>query len=560
MTRPAMPRRAWTLVLAFVAACGADDKQGLTDVTTTADTVFIPDVTLFDSFTVAPETTTPDVVEEDVPPQPGEFGYTCDENLDCNSGYCVQTADGRQCTRACIDSCPSGYDCRLAPGTDATFICLPRFLHICDPCRETSECNEGGGAGNYCLGYGEKGRFCGVQCNEDPDCPGGYVCRNVPVGGGAEAKQCVPEDGAECTCSPYAKQAQRATTCSVENANGKCEGTRFCLQSGLSLCDAATPFPESCNQLDDNCNGQTDEFPPDYTCEITNEFGACPGKGSCVDGFETCLGDAPAPDICDLKDNDCDGETDNGLCDDLNPCTTDSCDPNTGECIHVEDNTRLCDDGDVCTQVDKCSGGKCTGFNPVVCGDGNPCKTWQCDPTVGCLSSFNTDPCEDGNPCTVNDKCNLGACVAGGPNNCDDQNQCTTDSCVAGVGCTHNNLPNTTSCVKDGLTGCQTSECTNGQCVAKNINSTPSNPFICTLGGECSTGYCAAGQCKVLGGSTCTATIDYLFCSDDVAGACTVSGSCEPLNQGNQCNCGPCNSFCATLCDTFCVCLDFLFQ
>jgi len=41
-----------------------------------------------------------------------------------------------------------------------------------------------------------------------------------------------------------------------------------------------------------------------------------------------------------LKDNDCNGETDDGdadmdtECDDLDPCTTDTCDPEEG-CVHT---------------------------------------------------------------------------------------------------------------------------------------------------------------------------------------------------------------------------------
>ncbi len=547
--------RTMALVLGLSFGCGEEKK--VVDIVPEVEDTSVLDAIDFDT---APSDDADVVLDTWKPPEPGEFGYSCEENTDCFSGWCVQTADGRQCTRTCVESCPDGYDCREAPGTDATYVCLPRFINLCDPCRETADCNAPGQSGNYCLGFGPEGRFCGAACGDDEDCPGDHVCRNVPVGGGAEAKQCVPPDGQECQCSPLAKQLQKATTCFVENDNGKCEGTRFCLQSGLSLCDAKDPLPESCNQLDDNCDTRIDELAPDYVCQITNEFGSCPGRGTCNEGFETCVGAAPSPDVCDLIDNDCDGETDNGLCDDLNPCTKDSCDPNTGVCIHVNDNTRLCDDGSLCTQVDKCQDGVCVGYNPLSCEDGNPCTTNQCDATVGCLTSFNTNPCEDGNPCTVNDACNQGVCVAGGPNSCNDNNECTNDSCQPNVGCKNEAKPNASACTKSGLNQCQSSECQNGACVAKNINSTAQNPFICSLSGNCSEGYCANGSCRPLGGSPCTAEVDYGFCSAEIAGECTVSGECTPTQQADQCNCGPCSSFCATLCQGLCVCLDFLFQ
>jgi len=48
-----------------------------------------------------------------------------------------------------------------------------------------------------------------------------------------------------------------------------------------------------------------------------------------------------------------------------------------------------CDDGDLCTQVDTCSSGTCTGSDPVVCGS-RPARTCgsgstgsACDPTTG---------------------------------------------------------------------------------------------------------------------------------------------------------------------------------
>ena len=209
---------------------------------------------------------------------------------------------------------------------------------------------------------------------------------------------------------------------------------------------------------------------------------------------------APSEEICDGTDNDCDGETDEGLCDDGNPCTQDLCNPETG-CTFDPLSGTPCDDGDLCTDADQCQDGFCTGI-PMEIDDPGPCAEIICDPITGnqvvfveglcddgdvcttddhcvngvCLGDFDPpgpspedpcqgwtcdgaggwqvvpltgDPCEDGDPCTLADTCDTGTCVPGSPNPCDDANTCTTDSCTTGIGCAHAPLPD---CCGNGVT------------------------------------------------------------------------------------------------------------
>ena len=41
----------------------------------------------------------------------GEPGCPCDVPDDCNSGYCITTGDGKQCTSTCDSECPQGWRC-----------------------------------------------------------------------------------------------------------------------------------------------------------------------------------------------------------------------------------------------------------------------------------------------------------------------------------------------------------------------------------------------------------------------------------------------------------------
>ncbi len=120
-----------------------------------------------------------------------------------------------------------------------------------------------------------------------------------------------------------------ARPCINENDYGRCLGMRFCMGSqGWSACSAPTPAPESCDGVDNDCNGATDDtLGPDCDCGD----GVCrPGAGEtaelcpcdcfeCGDGFcspcaedaDTCPDDCcPSVDTCDGRDDDCDGETD----------------------------------------------------------------------------------------------------------------------------------------------------------------------------------------------------------------------------------------------------------
>jgi len=259
-------------------------------------------------------TTTGADADAGVPPKPDASegalpipGQPCQENADCESDWCVETADGRICTRTCIDSCPTGWFCGPVSntGTDVTYICLPRFVTLCNPCTTDEDCTGAFAAGsNKCLPYGAGGAFCGAEC-ADEDCPDGYAC---------EDGQCRLTAG-ECGCSWKAIKDAATTTCTASNELGSCSGKRSCLDGALSACDAATPSVETCDAVDNDCDALIDEELPLDPCTVSNDAGTCTGVLVCEAGTSSCTAADPTIEACDGLDNDCDGLADEGFAD-----------------------------------------------------------------------------------------------------------------------------------------------------------------------------------------------------------------------------------------------------
>ena len=102
------------------------------------------------------------------------------------------------------------------------------------------------------------------------------------------------------------------------NGIGVCKaGSQKCSGGHWSACAGEmTPTKETCDGKDNDCDGSTDEELT-QTC-YTGKLGTS-GKGPCKVGSSVCVGGSlsscagevvPAKEICDGKDNDCDGSTD----------------------------------------------------------------------------------------------------------------------------------------------------------------------------------------------------------------------------------------------------------
>jgi hypothetical protein len=141
------------------------------------------------------------------------------------------------------------------------------------------------------------------------------------------------------------------TTCMI---NG-CVGTRLCIpggDGGFTACNPANPATETCNGLDDDCDGTVDDVQPAIqTCG----FGVCARTApACVDGgIPMCVPGMGSMEICNGIDDDCDGTPDDNL--GTNSCGTGACFRSVPACL-PDGGMGVCVPGmqtaEVCNNVD----------------------------------------------------------------------------------------------------------------------------------------------------------------------------------------------------------------
>ncbi len=233
-------------------------------------------------------------------------GVICEGKIANATTYCSIAGATPRCE---VEQCAPGYY-KAGPLT-----CLPIEDFSCVPCLVDAHCTT---PGDRCLQI-DGGNFCGRDCaagnaHQSPagQCPGGYTCEDVSASEGPGVRQCVPDSG---SCSCLGGDAGEQRPCSRQADGATCFGVETCNPgSGWSVCDAPAPSPETCNALDDNCNGVADDVGGRFeACTVTNTFGSCPGAFDCRPGSTglTCVGPVPSTEVCNGRDDDCNGQTDN---------------------------------------------------------------------------------------------------------------------------------------------------------------------------------------------------------------------------------------------------------
>ena len=339
--------------------------------------------------------------------------------------------------------CPAGQACNACGG------CGPTPAETCNFRDDDCDGQVDEGAKNACGGCGPTpAEVCNFL---DDDCDGqnDEGVRNACGGCGptlAEACNYLDDDCDGTTDEGVRNACNHCETVPAETCNyldDDCDGeTDEGLRNACNTCgDAAV---EICNDVDDDCDGETDEGFADKGQVCSVGVGACTRSGTmrCAEGGQAlaCFAVAgePKAETCNGQDDDCNGETDDGM------NVGEPCVAGRGACagagvIACEDagattcfaTEKVCDDNDPCTKdtCDEASGCRfealedCCARAGASCPSGEACFEGQCESLL-CRACEPATGCPDG-----------AACVSyPGGSAC--ARRCDESACPAGFSCT----------------------------------------------------------------------------------------------------------------------------
>ncbi|MEE2778951.1 MAG: hypothetical protein VYE15_00405, partial [Myxococcota bacterium] len=467
-------------------------------------------------------------------------------------------------TRVTTDDVSSGP----APDLPGPMDCEPGTGCMGEPCGGPEDCMS-----ELCVDH-MVGRVCSRTC--DSECPQGWSCREVTMGGSDVAfvclsdhanlcrpcttsGDCISAEGSEDACVVYGTWSGGA------GVDAGLEG-RFCASS----CGADADCPEdfSCREVTNSegvalvrCVRSEGDCPCSETaidlglqtpCERSGEHGVCEGARQCTNtGLTLCDAAEPATELCNGVDDNCDGEVDENTCPSDNPCAMSTCAGAEGCTVELLDGVP-CQDASLCMPDALCVAGVCEG-DAIDCDDGNPCTDDHCDESLGCVHTYADHPCDDDDPCTLGDTCLDGVCQGDYELDCECQidaeclPQEDANLCNGTLFCDLSSLPyrcevnpeTVKTC--EPLTGpgsqCQEVVCIpgSGVCVTQADNEgglcDDGNP--CTVNATCSNGACDGGESiSCDDGNPCTDD----SCSPD--SGCTHVDNQQPCDDDNVCTVG----------------------
>ena len=147
--------------------------------------------------------------------------------------------------------------------------------------------------------------FCGVgACHTSvPQCMGGMVRTCMPLPMMTETCNGIDDD-----CDGQTDEGFGGTTCGI----GACQRTVAACTGGVPpACVAGMPSREVCNGIDDDCNTVVDDGLGNTSCGVGACLRSVPACAAGVPGM--CVPGAPATEVCNGTDDNCNGVTDEGF-------------------------------------------------------------------------------------------------------------------------------------------------------------------------------------------------------------------------------------------------------
>ncbi|MBN2493668.1 MAG: hypothetical protein JXR96_03665 [Deltaproteobacteria bacterium] len=345
----------------------------------------------------------------------------------------------------------------------------------------------------------------GNDCNDENPCTVGDICaQGVCVGQERDCSDydteclrgvCDPETG-ECSTEPRENGTgcDDGQFCTEDDAcqAGVCQGTAMdCSDPDPCTQDSCSELEQDCvhvvvevpgaegprgngtciNGVDDDCDGKTDSADPNCgACTIDDD---CEDDNPCTD--ERCEDNACVVELVE-DGTECeddlyctvDGQCQEGNCNHAqrdcsalaDACHAGVCNETERRCIAMErPDDYPCDDGLYCTVGDRCASGECVPTGDRDCDDSDFCTVDTCDeefnrcdyllvPREGAEGPTGDETCENDqdDDCDGLTDTDDGDCFdCQGPEDCNDNNDCTIDACTD-QRCAYTPEPDGTTC------------------------------------------------------------------------------------------------------------------